>query len=421
MAFSLNISRARDFLLGSPVEEDLATPLAAEAQSLDQYKAEALGMASRAAQAEQRNPTLEDYFAAAQQLGQDRDLPANEWNPRVFADLSGQNINGFLISEPKKQEAPTVGAEKNIDALNLDGDGQINVAALSQFYDNVRFDKANLHGCIVDPATSFNDEVAKAASLENVTFTNMKDGDNFTFGAGEYHNITMTDIHGGNITFEGTKVDGLDRSGAQVASITMDSQTVIRGLDATGARIVKLHAEPGAIIAGATFENTTIGMGSDVRGTQWQDVQINNSNLQGVDFSGVEMKNVTINGNPITDVAQLTELGATVDAKTTAQASPEFMMQAQLNAISKGFSKALEGISRDAPAVMPNVTTMQESIAAEQPVAPINALDQISNTLRAALNTIGNPLTPQENKNLDAIHAANAERKAEGRSLPPRA
>jgi hypothetical protein len=66
-------------------------------------KNEALQQADRAAQNDQRQPTLSDYFIAAHKLGitnrealQKHQIP---WGPRIYSDLSGLKITGFLIRE----------------------------------------------------------------------------------------------------------------------------------------------------------------------------------------------------------------------------------------------------------------------------------------------------------------------------------
>ena len=68
------------------------------------YKVEALENARSTAQSEARMPTLEDYRLACIALGEAKQLPANEWNPRSYADLSGMTISGFEISDPRIQQ-----------------------------------------------------------------------------------------------------------------------------------------------------------------------------------------------------------------------------------------------------------------------------------------------------------------------------
>lgn len=76
-------------------------PLAAQRARIKGFKEESLERASTEAHAEGRMPTLTDYFIACEMLGAERrGLIADEhlhWGPKVYTDLSGLTIDGFLI------------------------------------------------------------------------------------------------------------------------------------------------------------------------------------------------------------------------------------------------------------------------------------------------------------------------------------
>lgn len=64
-------------------------------------KEEALARAAADARAESRMPTMTDYFIACETLRGERkaELAAQQiqWGPKVYADLSGLTIKGYLI------------------------------------------------------------------------------------------------------------------------------------------------------------------------------------------------------------------------------------------------------------------------------------------------------------------------------------
>lgn len=76
-------------------------PLAAQRARIRGFKEEALERASADARAEGRMPTLTDYFISCELLGEERrTLIASEqlaWNVKVYTDLSGLTIDGFLL------------------------------------------------------------------------------------------------------------------------------------------------------------------------------------------------------------------------------------------------------------------------------------------------------------------------------------
>ena len=403
----------------TPAEEkaDPYRPLAKEADQFAQYKREALHTARLDAEKLGVQPTLDHYRKACERFGQSEvgkalvdEKGQSLWRPEVYADLSGQEIKGFLISDPKLKEPEAQSAHaarKMSDAYDLDGDGQVNAEALAPFYDNINLDGAALKDCIVDPATSFNDQFAKAAEITNVTFNNMQDGDKFTFGSGEYNRITLTNIKGGEIQFNDTKVNGLNMNGAKVASITMSGHTSISHLKAEDAHIVRFTSEPGAEIHHANFTGATIDMGSKLNGIVLQDVMFKETNLVGVDLSGAKLTNVkfkdcdvkdlslhgatltkvtfkgtdtkdlnlsgvkkledvTINGHAIASTKDLEKLGVTFDKSIEITASKEHTLEAQLaqvTAVAKGWNQELTAKAKAEPVIAPPAPAKSETRA----------------------------------------------------------
>ena len=359
MALSFkNLFKASDVALA----ESAAPPSPAlpeeknEAKALFELKENLLHQAARDAHAQNRQPTLEDYRLAAEAFAKTPDgqdlADQGKWSPKIAADLSGQNIKGFEIKEKSLTSSkPT--ERKTTNMWDQDGDHTIN-----DFYTNIDFTGAKLKDCIVDPATSFNDEIAKAKSLENIKFNHMEAGDTFTFGQGHYENITLTNINGGEIDFKGSKIHGLNMEGAKATSITMDSHTSISNLHAEGAHIVTLKGAPGATLSHAHFEGATIDMASDMKGMTLNHVDFKNANLghvdmhgaklknvnfegideaglKGLDLSGAELHNVKINGKAIKSPAELKSFGVIIDGDTKADTSREFAMKAQVDEIKK--------------------------------------------------------------------------------------
>ena len=86
-----------------------------------------------------------------------------------------------------------------------------------------------------------------------------------------------------------------------VMHITMGDRSQLTNLHTDHAtRIISIAAAPGAVIEGARLTGTTIAPGSSLAGTTWRDVELNEVNLKDVDFSGAELRGVTIDGQPAT-------------------------------------------------------------------------------------------------------------------------
>ena len=300
--------------------------LSPEAQALFDVKKNILAEV-RANLPEGERPTLEQYRLASEAFAQTEKGAAmaarGEWNNRIAADLSGQDLSGFTITEPKKlgvaethhldqqaSEWQRSRAADTIDIHDRDGDGQINSAPVHQFYDNVSFDKADLHGAWVEPATSFNEEIAKAGNLKELTFSGMHEGDEFTFGAGQYEKATLRDVQGGRVIFgENTQVDIIHLEGKSCHVEMRDNAYVSNITTVENFRVLDLQMGKNAILANSNLDNCTIAMSSHFEpGATFRNVNLS-GNVEGLDFSGLKLHNVTIDGKPVTDTAMLEEHG----------------------------------------------------------------------------------------------------------------
>lgn len=254
-------------------------------------------------------PTLEDYRQACVAFGNtpegqalatpDAEHPHGRWNPRSYSNLSsqgqngaGHNLSGFALSEPQKRVMS--------DLLDLDSDHTI-----SDFYTNIDFTGANLNNAYVDPATSFNDEIAKAGNLDGLTFNNMSaDDPAFIFGAGKYTNIKMTNIQGGEIIFgNNSHVDGLTIDGAS-ARVSIGDRARVSDVNAlNGFSMMLLSMGEGSLLSNADLTNATISQASEFgQGATLQSVTFG-SNVSGVDFEAVTLNKVVFNGSNLSDTS----------------------------------------------------------------------------------------------------------------------
>jgi hypothetical protein len=314
-----------------------AATLNPEAQALFALKSSLIEIARESAQGRGERPSLEDYRMACEQFSaSDRGqkmAAAGQWKSAVYADLTGQNLSGFGISDPTGRTAKR---SNNLDFMDRDGDG-----AISDFYTNISFNEANLKNCFVQPATSFNEEIARARNLEHMTFSGMTQGEQFTFGKGaHYQAIHLEQVNGGTIRFDGS-VDGVTLNGTHANIAIGDHAKVSHIETAPGFSILHLEMGTGAVLADCNLRESTLSMTSSFApGSAFQNVALS-SNVNGLDLSGVSLNNVSIDGKAITHPSQLPE-GVTYDARTTAKASPEFILQstaqAALDAGVKNFS-----------------------------------------------------------------------------------
>jgi hypothetical protein len=88
------------FLKRTP-EAAAPDPMAQHLAAIKALKTHALSMAIADAHADKRMPTITDYFIACEMLGQEKSAELAEknivWNVKVYADLSGLHIDGFLM------------------------------------------------------------------------------------------------------------------------------------------------------------------------------------------------------------------------------------------------------------------------------------------------------------------------------------
>lgn len=259
-------------------------------------------------------PDLEHYRLACERFkegGKGREMAANnEWSPKAYADLSGLDLSGFSLSDPNKRPAT--------DLMNLDGDG-----AISDFYANISFHNANLNNTYVAPATSFNEEIAQAGNLDGLKFIGMKDGEIFNFN-GHYSNITLDNFKGGTINIAGG-VDGLNIEGG-TARISLGANAVVNNINVSDDfRILKLTMGRDSVISGDLKQSTLSMACSFEKGATFRNVTMS-GNLNGLDFSGLTLQNVKIDGVAIKSAAQLENYGVAYDPKTTTvSASPSFI------------------------------------------------------------------------------------------------
>jgi uncharacterized protein YjbI with pentapeptide repeats len=311
-ATAAEINDARDY-----------APMGKETDPIIKYKKEALELARAAAalRTEQNHhkpgspesrPTLEDYRAACITTGEKYNLSNTDWNPKNYAKLDNLDVHGFFLSDPKKQQQyaaatqrqPTqeVHHHQGNDGYDQDGNHHLDADAISLFYDEVSFCGANLDQCYVDPATSFNTQIADAESLDGVQFNRMRGDEKFEFGAGVYKNVVMTDVScndaGGLVFATGTQVEGLDISGVE-AAITMNPGATVKNMKVNeDTRILNLTVNPDengrmrALIADSDLREATISMNSKLEGLELKNVQMS-GNLSGVEMCGVKLTKVT--------------------------------------------------------------------------------------------------------------------------------
>jgi uncharacterized protein YjbI with pentapeptide repeats len=288
-----------------------------EAGMLFDFKREALQHAKSAAEAQGRMPTLEDYRLSAEALGHSRAAEMEkhgiQWSPQIYADLSGQTLDGFRLSSDDQEKA--LATARDLDLYDSDGNGKIDSAPISKFYDNVSFSGATIKNGFVEPATSYNDQIAQAGTIENMTFKGLKEGDQFNLGGGHYANLTCVGFDGGDVHFHGSHVDGLHIAAGpngevqKFTSITLDDHASVKHMDVSGAHIVSLTAAPGVEISHSQFKHTTIDSASHLEGTRWKDVQFENTNLCHVDMHGAQLSKVDIKNS---DLHGLNLHGATI-------------------------------------------------------------------------------------------------------------
>jgi uncharacterized protein YjbI with pentapeptide repeats len=439
-------------------EQQRAPTRNAEEQTLFDYKAEALSLAKSAAEARSKEtgreskPTMTDYFIAAAQLGESKkeEMAAKgvRWTPAVIADLGAQKIDGFQINKSdmkpraevlqmatlRAREAARASGQnvqladvlKQVQTIQASGeriDGSPDAMARVQEGITALEDTMDLDGNatmafyeMIDRHANFNDTVfsnvsfhpagtlmrdgesgialTEGASFVHCTFDGMGADDRITFEGKKFEDVTFTNIKGGSITIpDGTQVNGMDIRGAH-AELHIGRASV-SNLDASDARIVTFTTAKGAEISHSKFNGTTIGMGSELSGSKWSNVEFNGANLGGVDMRdttlanvrfrgdcdlngldlrGASMDNLRINGELIRDAGQINamKLGITMDETTAFRVDPELLREQEIAAKTRAVAdigKVLVGQmgsigTPTAPAAQPPAQTSVEVAAA---------------------------------------------------------
>lgn len=354
MAFSLNNIRE---LFKAPAAEQTPSP----EDIVFGYIKQALDNA-RLQPANPGEVTLQDYQREAEKLGEriqkDNELRPEgqkiEWNVGVYSDLREHDLSGFTLSDPRKINPEIANAghvEKGVDNQNLDGDNTVNakaVAALyTEFCNRVRFG-GSVENLIVDPASSFCDQIEVATTVNNVTFRNLGPEETFTFGAGQYTDIRLENVNGGKIAFSGqatnVHIDGTHGEIGIIGNGTVSNLTTGEHFS-----ILKFDMGENTTLSHSKLGQATVSIASSCEKATWQDVEIdggslaglsargmtltkvtiNNTAVNGLDLSGAELNDVVVNNQPVTSPKQLQDLGITVDSKTTISVSPELMAQAK--------------------------------------------------------------------------------------------
>lgn len=341
--------------------------------------------------------SIEHYRQACVAFGENnpegqRMVAEGKWSPASYADLSGQNLQGIRLTNPQAikpahELSPAIQAD--YDSFDRDGDGKINSPAVNQFYDRVTFDKGtDLRNAIVDPATSFNKEIASAGNLDSLTINNMVDGDRFEFGAGTYPNIKMDKINGGEIVFgdgsgQISRVEILEIRGTK-ASITMRENAIVNNINTSDRfRVVDLSMARGASLSG-DLSNATISMASEFEsGSIFQDLKLG-ENVKGIDLSGVNLRNVTIDGFPIQRPSDLAQFGISYDNTTLASVSPEMARNYELAQIRETMQGAIASIGSGSPAA----PATSQTAKVIDPLAETNPHDTLAGLARIQAETL---------------------------------
>ncbi len=470
---------------------------AARVETTNDYKKQALDMALTAAKAEGRKPTMTDYFIAAEAIGQEKHLPADQWNAKVYSNLSGQTLTGFQVNradlEPPRdvqlyatqqaaqraesegravtrldvlraqqtimrsgQKVPSIqqstaqlktlqthGIEDFENMLDLDGDHCIS-KLYAEIDGNTAFEKTIFDGCSFHPADTVmgkhradpnNPEhgvaIATGAIYRNVTLDGLDAGSQLTFGENSIcENITVTGINRGHIHFEGgTKVSGIDISGVS-ANITMaDNAHISHVKTSETTSIISLHMGKNAILSDCDLRPAMLSLDCKFEpGATLQSVQLSSHNVRGadgqpiigekIDFSGLNLRNVSIDGKAIKTKEDLKQFGFGFDATTNVSASVEFIQQCEVKEIRAVMQTMNQSLAKPAPAALAPAAIAAPVAAVEAP-ASSDPLAQIRAAMQKSLGEIGRELTPEENKALALNQQAIEAQKEKARSNAP--
>ncbi|MFZ4124640.1 MAG: pentapeptide repeat-containing protein [Rickettsiales bacterium] len=257
----------------------------------------ALAEARRIAVARDGEPPsidLKDYYRAAGLVMQDANaaLPegATPYNIQQFGDLGGHTLKDFVF---RQKDVEYLTSDDDPLGLNLQERGL-----------ELDLSGAHLHDVCFIPATTFNslcnEEVANV-TMDGVIFRGMGQEDQLVLPRGTYRDISFAETQGGTLHLQPfAAVDGCNVRGATM-HITMEAGAQLNELKSDAATsIITFCAQPGAIISNSTITEATIGLNSQLQGTIWRNVTLDNVNIAGVDFTGAQFNMVSINGQTIT-------------------------------------------------------------------------------------------------------------------------
>ena len=280
----------------------------------------ALSAARRIAVARDGEPPsigLKDYYRAASMVMQDANAGLGEgatpYNIQQFGDLGGHNVKDFVF---RQTDLDAVNQEIRSTTLDDDPNG----LSMAERGFELDLSGAHLRDVCFIPATTFNslcnEEVANV-TMDNVIFRGMGQEDALVLPRGTYRDISFAETHGGTLYLqEFALVNQCNVRGATM-HITMEAGAQLNQLESNAATdIITFTAQPGAIISNSTITEATIGLNSQLQGTIWRNITLDNVNIAGVDFTGAQFNMVSINGQKINGgegFAQLIEMGVTLD------------------------------------------------------------------------------------------------------------
>ena len=284
-----------------PDELDHVVPL--EETDLFKQKASVLSSVRAIAAEKGAQPTLLDYLDACKSYQHE----STEWHPKIYADLTGQDLSGFAISDPSK--LPNDYPNKLIGGALADSKNESDKRPImdrlydayddktvNEFYANLNFHRANLEKTLIAPATSFLVAEKDGAQIDGATFDSMGQQVTFAIGSGHHKNINVTNANGVNVKLKpGADVDQIDINGTW-ASISLESNATLSHVSVNeGFRIAEIKAEPGAILRDSDLREATISMASRMNGIVMENVKF--GNINDVGLQKATLHHVQINGN----------------------------------------------------------------------------------------------------------------------------
>ena len=146
--------------------------------------------------------------------------------------------------------------------------------------------------------------------------------------------------------------------------------------------MMNLSMGEGAVLANSDLTKATISMASEFeQGGTFQNVKFGR-NVDGLDFSGLELKNVTIDGKLIQRASDLDQFGVTYDKNNPPEvsASAEATQKAELAQIRETMQNAVGGIGGPSNGPAPTQTAQASARVIESlaEVNPNNTLDGLA-------------------------------------------